>query len=236
MNMFGNTPENEVQKATGSGSNETVGPLWSDAGMLTKVPIFTIGHSTHSPERFAELLSQYKIDFLIDVRTSPYSRRNPQFNKTALKKWLRSFGVGYGHMPNEFGARHQDPALLGPDRRVDFERVRASNPFRHGMARIKSGLAQGHRIALMCAEADPFDCHRFAMISYQLVREQVEVKHILKDGRLIDNAVLERRLEQVYGISIQADIFCSPETREAQLERAYRLRSRDMAYSPAVPE
>jgi len=104
------------------------------------------------------------------------------------------------------------------------------------MKRIKSGLAQGHRIALMCAEADPFDCHRFAMISYQLVREQIEVKHILKDGRLIDNTELERRLEHEYGISIQAEIFCAPETREAQLENAYRLRSRDMAYSPALPE
>jgi hypothetical protein len=82
--------------------------------------------------------------------------------------------------------------------------------FRSGVDRLKRGSAQGHRIALMCAEADPYDCHRFSLISYQLVREDLAVQHILQDGAVIDNAQLEQRLRNDFGVIVQADLFGTP--------------------------
>jgi uncharacterized protein (DUF488 family) len=198
---------------------------------MTGTPIFTIGHSTQSLEQLFELLKCHGIQYVIDVRSAPYSRWVPHFNKEPLAAWLRRHEVHYAHMPDEFGARKQDPALLDAQHRVDFERVRATPEFRSGIERLKRGSEQGHRIALMCAEADPYDCHRFSLISYQLVREGVAVKHILKDGDAIDNELLEQRLRDDFGITAQADLFGAAQTVEAQLDEAYRRRGRQVAYT-----
>jgi uncharacterized protein (DUF488 family) len=185
-------------------------------------------------DTFGSMLTLYAIQFIVDVRSVPFSSREPQFNKNSLAGWLPNFGIKYAHMPNEFGARRDDPALLDFEGRVDFDRVRSSKVFRRGIQRVEAAASKGYRLALMCAEADPFDCHRFAMISYQLVRDGFEVKHILKDGTLVDNAYLEHRLAQLYCISLQGDIFLSSMTKESCLEEAYRLRGREVAFSPSV--
>ena len=198
---------------------------------MPDTPIFTIGHSTQSLEQFTELLQRYDIEFVIDVRSTPYSGRVPHFNKEPLAAWLRRHQIRYTHMPEEFGARKLDRELLDAEQRVDFDRVRATAEFRSGVDRLKRGAAQGHRIALMCAEADPYDCHRFSMIAFQLVREGLAVQHILRDGRAIDNSQLEQRLRDEYGVTAQADMIGPPPTDAAQLEEVYRRRGREVAYS-----
>lgn len=201
--------------------------------------IYTIGHSTHSIEAFGRLLAQFDIQCVVDVRSTPYSRRVPHFNKEPLAAWLRRRGIRYAHMPEEFGARFHDPDLLDADKRVDFDRVRAGEPFRQGMERLREGMAQGYRIVLMCAEADPFDCHRFSMISYQLAREGFEVKHILRNGTFIGNETLETRLLAYAGPALaQTDLLGADGQEQAThcnseqpvLEQAYRARGREIAY------
>jgi uncharacterized protein (DUF488 family) len=203
---------------------------------MSGTPIFTIGHSTHTVEAFTDLLARHRIGYVIDVRSAPYSRRVPEFNREPLSAWLRRHSIHYAHMPAEFGARKLDPKLLDAEQRVDFDRVRETPEFRRGIERLKRGAAQGHRIALMCAEADPFDCHRFSMISFQLAREGVAVQHILRDGTVIDNAELEERLREEYGLTGQTDLFVGDSTPEAQLEEAYRRRGRHVAYSAREEE
>jgi uncharacterized protein (DUF488 family) len=200
---------------------------------MANTPIFTIGHSTHPLEDFVILLRQHRIEFVIDVRSTPYSRRMPQFNKENLQLELRDRAIRYAHMPNEFGARRTEAELYGAERRVDFGRVRDTDIFRRGVERLKHGAAQGCRIALMCSEADPFDCHRFSMISYQLAKEGLRIKHILRNGALIDNSALEERLREHYKFTSQADMFNSEESEAKQIEQAYRLRGEEIAYSTA---
>lgn len=193
------------------------------------VAIFTIGHSTHSIEDFLGLLRQHRIDCVIDVRSTPYSRRVPHFNRERLQAILRADGILYAHMPEEFGARKNNPELLDPDKKVNFDRVRETKVFRAGIERIKRGAEQGYRIALMCSEADPFDCHRFSMITYQLVKEGLTVQHILRNGQVLDNSVLERRLLQHYcAQSEQQGLF---DSGRLQVDDAYRLRGREVAFS-----
>lgn len=193
--------------------------------------IYTIGHSTQPIERLVELLQKHDIDCVIDVRSTPYSRRVPHFNREALRAWLRRAKIRYAHMPAEFGARHSDPDLLDEEGRVDFDRVRASAPFQRGVQRLRDGVEKGFRIVLMCAEADPFDCHRFSMIAYQLAKEGIGVKHILRNGELLDNEALERRLVEHAGLAlVQPDIFGSSPPDRPVLDEAYRKRGREIAY------
>ncbi len=194
--------------------------------------IFTIGHSTHASEYFLSLLTQHDITCLIDIRSTPYSRMAPQFNKPAIRAFLKQHHILYAHFEEAFGARQTDPALLDEAGKVDFGQVRATDTFREGVARLQKGLAMGYQITLMCSEGDPFDCHRFAMVAYQLVKENMPVKHILPHGDLIDNQVLEAQLLEKYCKKIpQQSSFFETVTRETQIELGYTLRNRDIAYA-----
>ena len=140
----------------------------------------------------------------------------------------------YTHFEKEFGARHTNPPLLDKDRKVDFDKVRASAEFKQGIHRLKKGLDLGYTIALMCSEANPFDCHRFSLISYQLIKEGGQVCHILKNGDLKENEKLEEELINKYNKKLpQTDLF-ETVTRVEQIERAYRLRGKDIAFSLAT--
>jgi uncharacterized protein (DUF488 family) len=200
--------------------------------------VFTVGHSTHDIKHFIELLNKYGVNCLIDVRSSPYSRIAPQFNKDMLSSALKSNEVLYVHFEKEFGARHTKPSLLDEDGKVDFDKVRESAEFKQGVQRLEKALELGYTVALMCSEANPFDCHRFSMISYQLVKEGLQVHHILQDGKLMDNNELEEWLLKKYYRKLPQSTLFETVTREMQIEAAYRLRGKDIAFSAlkSIPE
>ena len=204
--------------------------------------VFTIGHSTHDIDDFIGLLKKHKVNCLIDVRSQPYSRIAPQFNKDRLSSDLKSHEILYAHFEKEFGARHTKPSLLDEDNKVDFDKVRESAEFQQGIQRLRKALDLDYTIALMCSEAEPFDCHRFSMISYQLIRENLEVSHILREGNLKENSALEKQLLKKYNkklpqntpqqqIPFDMKDTKSEVTREEQIELAYRLRGKDIAFS-----
>lgn len=197
--------------------------------------IFTIGHSTHNIAHFIALLTQHHVDCVIDVRSTPYSRIAPQFNQDPLSLILKNNEILYVHFEKEFGARHTRPSLLDEDGKVDFDKVRESAEFKDGVQRLEKALELGYTVALMCSEADPFDCHRFSMISYQLVKEGLQVCHILQDGGLVDNNELEKLLLQKYHRKIPQSTLFESVTREMQIEAAYRLRGKDVAFSALRP-
>lgn len=194
--------------------------------MLNQI-VFTIGHSTHNIDDFIGLLKKFKINCLVDVRSQPYSKFAPQFNKDAIISKLTSEQILYIYFGKELGARHTERSLLDESsKKVDFDKVRKSANFQQGIQRLKKTLDFGYTIVLMCSEAEPFDCHRFSMISYQL-REEVEVNHILKDGNLKENGALEKQLLEKYNKKL-CPLF---DTEEEQIEKAYRFRGKDIAFS-----
>ena len=200
---------------------------------MDKPIIYTIGHSNHSIEIFLDLLKTFSITFLVDVRSVAASSYNPQFNKESLSNSLKSNGIIYLHFAEEFGARHTDPDLLDEDGKVNFEYVRQSWNFKNGVDRLWQGMDKGYSIALMCSEGEPFDCHRFSMVSIALQIEGFEVKHILKDKTLKTNAQLETQLLKKYEKKIpQPDIFQPNVSLDDQLKVAYRLRNKEIAFSP----
>jgi uncharacterized protein (DUF488 family) len=204
---------------------------------MDKPIIYTVGHSTHPLEFFLELLEEYAINCVIDVRSVAASGYNPQYNKEALSNFLKNHHVSYLHFAEEFGARHSDPDLLDNEGKVDFEKVRKSWNFKKGVERLWQGANKGFTIALMCSESDPLDCHRFSMISIALEKDGFEMKHILKDKTSKTNAQLELDLLKKYDKKIpKPDLFEPVVSVANQLKVAYRLRNKEIAYSPLLNE
>jgi uncharacterized protein (DUF488 family) len=200
---------------------------------MDKPIIYTVGHSNHSIDFFLDLLNSFSINCLVDVRSLAASSYNPQFNKEPLSNFLKANQITYLHFAEEFGARHTDADLLDEDGKVNFDFVRKSWNFKNGVDRLWQGIDKGFTIALMCSESDPFDCHRFSMISVALQKDGFDVKHILKDKSIKTNAQLEVELLKKYEKKIpQPDMFQPNISREDQLKVAYRLRNKEIAFSP----
>ncbi len=200
--------------------------------MLISNLLYTIGHSNHTIDYFRELLEAHGVNCVIDVRSVPASAYNPQFNKESLGNYLKCNEITYLHFGAEFGARHIETELLDGSGKVDFDKVRKTEKFLSGVERLKGGLSKGFTIALMCSEAEPFDCHRFSLISYYLVRNGFDVRHILKDKTVIENSELERRLLKKYDKVIpKPTLFDTKELSATEkLNMAYRLRNMEVAY------
>jgi uncharacterized protein (DUF488 family) len=144
--------------------------------------VFTIGHSTHPIETFLELLRAHAVTAVADVRSAPFSRFNPQFNEDALAHSLKTADIAYVFLGRELGARSDDPACYEQGR-VHYGRLAKTALFQAGLGRVLHG-SEKQRIALLCAEKEPLDCHRTILVARALTERGVAVEHILADGRL----------------------------------------------------
>lgn len=185
--------------------------------------IFTVGHSTHSQERLAELLRLHRISAISDVRSQPYSRINSQFNREDLKDFLNKCGIAYSFLGKELGARSPDPTCYEGGQ-VQYGRLEKTRLFQQGIKRIEEG-SQKYSIALMCAEKEPLDCHRTILVSRHLFDSGWTVKHVHADGRLEDHSDAINRLIQRLGIP---KMFLSSAELRAE---AYRRQSELIAYN-----
>lgn len=170
--------------------------------------VFTIGHSTHSIEAFIALLKQHGITALADVRSAPYSRYNPHFNKDALEKALKAAGIKYVFLGRELGARSEDRSCY-QNGRVRYPLLARTALFHQGIERVVSG-SKDFRIALMCAEKEPLECHRTLLVSRALDEMGVPIQHILADGRLEAHRNAMLRLLDLVGLP-REDLFRSTE-------------------------
>lgn len=189
--------------------------------------LYTVGHSDHTIEAFLNLLRRHAIDAIADVRSQPHSRRHPQFNQAALGAALAQQQIHYVFLGRECGARSDDPRVYAHGK-VQYDRLAETTLFRAGIQRIRTG-AQRYRLALLCAERDPLQCHRTILVGRALVADDLQVQHILADGSLETQAQALQRLRGELGLQ-QPDLFCS----DAELEAlAYRRQGERIAYSTA---
>ena len=151
---------------------------------MSEVPeVLTIGHSNHSLDAFVELLQQHRVTAVADVRSAPYSKYNPQFNREPLERALKGHDIAYSFLGSELGARPKNSSCYDQEDRVRFEVLEKTEEFQHGIERIMKGTAT-YRIALMCGERDPSKCHRAILVAPGLLRHGATVQHILADGSL----------------------------------------------------
>ena len=180
--------------------------------------IYTIGHSNHAIEIFTGLLLAAGVDAIADVRLIPYSKRHPQFRKEALARSLKEVGIAYVFLGKELGARPDDPGCF-VDGRVSYQRIAETDVFASGLLRVEEG-AKRHRIALMCAEREPLNCHRTLLVSRHLILRGAVIRHIHSDGRIENGRDAEGRLAEEMGLGSD-DLFLDGGGR---IEEAYKLK------------
>jgi uncharacterized protein (DUF488 family) len=171
---------------------------------MEKIPLYTIGHGNRKPEDFLDILKKFGIDYLIDVRSMPYSKFNPQFNQNELKFFLQKNGISYVFMGDTIGGRPKDISCYDGDGKVDYEKVKEKDFFLQGMNRLKIAYDKNIHLVIMCSESKPCECHRSKLIGKVLDLENITLKHIDENGKLKDQKNVISELNK--GLS-EVDLF-----------------------------
>jgi uncharacterized protein (DUF488 family) len=183
-------------------------------------PIHTIGYGSRELDAFLDVLVEHGMAYLIDVRSRPYSRFRPEFTKQALEAHVDRRGLRYVYMGDTLGGRPDDRGCYTDDK-VDYMKVRTCDFYVRGVARLVEASRKGHRVALMCSEGRPEQCHRGMLIGPTLVEAGIDVLHIGEEGQLLSQEQIELRAS-----SGQLSLF--PElTRRDQSRKRYRETSED---------
>lgn len=187
--------------------------------------VYTIGHSSHSIEKLIELLTAHDVTAVADVRSRPYSRFRPHFNRESLSSRLKEAGIAYVFFGRELGGRPEDRACY-VEGTVQYDRLARTSLFQEGLRRVAGGVKR-HRISLLCAEEDPLVCHRGILVCRHLATKGIEAMHIRESGRLDGHDEALARLIKDLGLP-ERDLF---RTSDTFVDEAYDRRGRQIAYT-----
>jgi uncharacterized protein (DUF488 family) len=185
--------------------------------------VLTIGHSNHPIERFMSLLQHPGATAIVDVRSTPASRRFPWFSAKRLRDHLERISIAYLPMGDTLGGRPRDASLFR-DGVADYEAMAGTDAFRAGIDKVVA-MAPRVRASLMCAEREPLDCHRCLLVAPALAARGLRIGHVLADGSIVSHQAIEDRLLAQFG---EDDLFAGG--RHTRLAEAYRRRARAVAY------
>lgn len=158
--------------------------------------VFTIGHGGRTLEELAAQLRDREVGFVVDVRSQPYSRYQPEFSRDALQRGLAGAGLEYIFMGDQLGGRPDAPSCYTANGNVDYAAVRRLATFQQGIQRLLTGCAKGYSLALLCSEGNPEKCHRSGLVGDELESQGVEVVHLLPDGGVKSQpAVMQARTD-----------------------------------------
>jgi len=174
---------------------------------MEKKDLYTIGHGNRKPEDFLALLKDFGIEYLIDVRSQPYSKFNPQFNQNDLKFFLERNNIKYVFMGDTIGGRPKDTSCYDNEGKVDYEALKTKEFFLQGIDRLKTAYNKDINVVIMCSESKPCECHRTKLIGRVLNTENVILKHIDEHGKIKDQTTVINELNK--GLS-EIDLFGNP--------------------------
>jgi uncharacterized protein (DUF488 family) len=172
----------------------------TDAAARPSDVLWTIGHSNHPLETFLDLLRRHAIEVLVDVRSSPYSGYCPHFNLEQLKPAVKAAGMQYLYLGDAIGGRAEGAEFYDEEGRALYNKVAETEKFQNGIERLIKGL-RAYRIAILCGEEDPTNCHRRLLIGRVLGERGVELIHIRGDGRVQSEAEIaaEEKFQKTKG-------------------------------------
>ena len=196
--------------------------------------IYTIGHSNYSIERLIEMLKYFGIDCVVDIRGTPYSKYNVQFDKETIKYTLTKAGFIYIYMAKEFAAKRINKQSYNEEGYSDFEKVIYEDDFIKGIERLKVGCEKGYKIVLLVAMQDPLRCHRSILVGRALRKAGFNVKHILDDYSIVSQEKIEEGLLDKYFSNrgqLTIDSLLGNEISEDEMvEEGYRLANKEIGY------
>ncbi len=196
--------------------------------------IFTIGHSNYTVERLIDMMRHYHIDCVVDIRGTPYSKYNIQFDKETIKETLTKEGFVYIYMATELAAKRENKISYYDEGYSDFEKVVLEEDFKRGIERLRLGCEKGYKIALLGAMQDPNRCHRSILVGRSLRDYGFTVRHILDDYSLASQEDMEQNLLDKYfkdrgQMTIDALLGAEPSEQEL-IEEGYRLANKEIGY------
>lgn len=196
--------------------------------------IYTIGHSNYPMERLIDMLRHYDINCVVDIRGTPYSKYNVQYDKEDFRETLIKLGFTYIYMGKEFAANRINKVSYNNEGYSDFEKVVKEEDFLNGIKRLKLGCEKGYKIAILGAMQDPIRCHRAILMGKPLIENGFNVKHILHDYSLGTQQELEENLLDKYFSTrgqITIDTLLGTEkTKEDMIREGYRLANKEIGY------
>jgi uncharacterized protein (DUF488 family) len=155
--------------------------------------IYSIGYGTRKFDEFVGLLKKYHIEYVIDVRSKPYSMINQEFNKQPFEILLYRNSIKYAFLGNELGGRPEDESCY-TNGKVDYNLLEQKPFYKKGIERLKSAYEQDYDVAIMCSELKPEECHRSKLIAVTLQDESIKVQHIDENGEICDQASVIARI------------------------------------------
>jgi uncharacterized protein (DUF488 family) len=194
--------------------------------------LYTIGHSNHTIRNFIALLKRHKINMVVDVRSVPYSRYCPQFDKNVVSAALQAVNIQYMFLGRELGARPNDTTCY-EDGCVNFEFITRKKEFKDGLQRLLTGIGK-YYIVLMCTEKKPLECHRTILICRNLKEHKLCIKHILEDGKIEDHEDTERRLVKM--LKIEPTLFEPEKMHSDLIEQAYDQQAQNISHRSEEPK
>lgn len=196
--------------------------------------IYTIGHSNYSIERFIDMLRTFHINCVVDIRGTPYSKYNTQYDKERLRDTLIKEGFTYIYMAKEFAAKRGNKESYNGEGYSNFEEVIKEKDFLNGIERLKVGCEKGYRIALLGAMQSPIRCHRCILLGRELLNNGFELRHILDDYSLATQEDMEKELLDKYfpdrnQLTID-NLLGNAISEEEMIKEGYRLANKEIGY------
>ena len=196
--------------------------------------IYTLGHSNYTIEKLIDMLKKYDINCVVDIRGTPYSKYNVQFDKEIIRYTLTKAGFIYIYMAKEFAAKRINKESYNEEGYSDFELVVNEKDFLDGIERLKNGCNKGYRIALLGAMQEPIRCHRSILVGRALIKYGFNVKHILDDSSIasqddIEDMLLNKYFSNRNQITID-DLIGNSLSKEEMIKKAYRLANKEIGY------
>jgi uncharacterized protein (DUF488 family) len=155
---------------------------------------YSIGYGNRELEEFLKLVESYGIRYLLDVRSSPYSRFSPDFNQASLEHACAAKRIKYVFVGDQLGGRPQKDRCYDDEGRVDYTRLAEEPYFVEGVRRLETAIAKNLDFVLMCSELRPEQCHRSKLIGKVLEDHGIRLRHIDADGGLVDQAAVIERI------------------------------------------
>ncbi|MEN8077439.1 DUF488 domain-containing protein [Clostridioides difficile] len=196
--------------------------------------IYTIGHSNYSVEKLIDMLKFYDINCVVDIRGTPYSKYNIQFDKETIKYTLTHSGFIYIYMAKELAAKRINKQSYNSEGYSDFEKVIHEDDFINGIKRLKVGCEKGYKIALLGAMQEPIRCHRSILVGRALRDYGFNVKHILDDYSIASQEDIEKNILDKYfsnrGQLTIDSLLGNEMTEKEMIEEGYRLANKEIGY------
>ena len=171
---------------------------------MDTIPIYTIGYGNRTMSDFLKLLQDYGIQYLVDLRSQPYSRFKPEFSHRELEQHLKQAGIHYLFMGDTLGGRPDDSDCYldgNMKSKVDYTKLREKPFFQEGIRRVQTAWEKRLPVVLMCSELKPEECHRSKLIGTTLEERGIAVAHIDEEGKLKTQAQTEPDQLSLFGLN-----------------------------------